>query len=237
MTQPYPIVGQIGDAASAEALWALTLRHFTSEGFGAVAYLLFDRGRINAALAFLEQGFPPALVSSFAERGYGKHAPVVRMAMTTGTPQLATQVAQTHNFSAEERDHREAMFAAGLAEVLVIPLFGPMGRNAVLFLGETGDPSLYHALDWNRLQIIAQMIHLRTLDFTQGHEGLHDLSPRELQILRWIAQGKNNAAISETLGIAVGTVDTYLRRLFEKLDVTDRTTAAVKGFGMGLIQS
>jgi DNA-binding CsgD family transcriptional regulator len=61
------------------------------------------------------------------------------------------------------------------------------------------------------------------------------LSARELEILRWVAQGKSNVVIADILQISSGTVDTYLRRVFEKLNVADRTSAAVKGVGLGLI--
>ena len=52
-----------------------------------------------------------------------------------------------------------------------------------------------------------------------------------------MAQGKSNGVIADILSISPGTVDTYLRRIFEKLDVTDRTSAAVKGVSMGLIRA
>jgi DNA-binding NarL/FixJ family response regulator len=41
--------------------------------------------------------------------------------------------------------------------------------------------------------------------------------------------------IAEILAISPGTVDTYMRRIYDKLEVSDRTSAAVKGVGMGLI--
>ncbi|MCW2404603.1 DNA-binding NarL/FixJ family response regulator [Sphingobium sp. B1D7B] len=52
-----------------------------------------------------------------------------------------------------------------------------------------------------------------------------------------MAKGKSNNVIAKILSVAPGTVDTYLRRVFNKLGVADRTTAAVKGVGMGLIQA
>ena len=43
------------------------------------------------------------------------------------------------------------------------------------------------------------------------------------------------AAAMLILSLSGATVDTYLRRIYEKLDVSDRTSAAVVGVGMGLI--
>ena len=61
------------------------------------------------------------------------------------------------------------------------------------------------------------------------------LSPRELELLRWIARGKSNTSIAQIMGVSRHTVDTIMRRLFGKLDVTDRTRAAVRGLAFGLI--
>ncbi|MEM9263540.1 MAG: helix-turn-helix transcriptional regulator, partial [Pseudomonadota bacterium] len=61
------------------------------------------------------------------------------------------------------------------------------------------------------------------------------LSERESQILRWVARGKSNASVSQILGISPNTVDTYMRRIYDKLDVADRVTASLRGVALGLI--
>ena len=61
------------------------------------------------------------------------------------------------------------------------------------------------------------------------------LSARELEILDWVARGKSNSVIADILSLSGATVDTYLRRIYDNLDVSDRTSAAVRGVGMGLI--
>lgn len=61
------------------------------------------------------------------------------------------------------------------------------------------------------------------------------LSPREREVLRWIANGKSNAVIAEILGISPHTVDTHNRRIFRKLGTCDRTTAAIKALDEGLL--
>ena len=47
----------------------------------------------------------------------------------------------------------------------------------------------------------------------------------------------SNAAIGEILGISAHTVDTHLRRIYLKLGVFDRISAAVRGIGVGLIHA
>ena len=65
---------------------------------------------------------------------------------------------------------------------------------------------------------------------------LPKLSPRETEILAWVARGTSNPLIAEILGIASSTVDAHLRRIYLKLGVFDRIRAAVRGIGIGLIR-
>ena len=59
---------------------------------------------------------------------------------------------------------------------------------------------------------------------------------RETEILAWVARGKSNPLIAEILGISSHTVDAHLRRIYLKLGVFDRISAAVRGIGIGLIR-
>ncbi|QQE77658.1 response regulator transcription factor [Alicyclobacillus sp. SO9] len=54
-----------------------------------------------------------------------------------------------------------------------------------------------------------------------------DLTPREREVLKGIARGKNNQEIADWLGIGIKTVKTHVGNLFLKLDVMDRTQAAI----------
>lgn len=54
---------------------------------------------------------------------------------------------------------------------------------------------------------------------------LLDLTPRQLQILKLLQAGKPNKALSEELGIGLGTVKQHLVALFKKLNVKNRAMA------------
>lgn len=54
-----------------------------------------------------------------------------------------------------------------------------------------------------------------------------DLSPREQEVLALLALGNTNAQIGEQLFLSVDTVKTYVRRVFAKLGVNNRTQAAM----------
>ena len=61
------------------------------------------------------------------------------------------------------------------------------------------------------------------------------LSPREVDVLELIAEGKRNKEIADALGITHETVQTYVKRLFVKLNVSDRTAAVTVALGRGIV--
>jgi len=54
-----------------------------------------------------------------------------------------------------------------------------------------------------------------------------DLTPRQRDVARWIADGKSNDSIAHLLGIRVETVKSHLRAVYDKLGVDDRLAAAL----------
>jgi len=64
-----------------------------------------------------------------------------------------------------------------------------------------------------------------------------DLSERELEVLKLLAQGLTNAEIAERLYLTRGTVRNYVSAILTKLDVDDRTQAAILAIRHGLVSS
>ncbi|NLG07908.1 MAG: response regulator transcription factor [Deinococcales bacterium] len=64
---------------------------------------------------------------------------------------------------------------------------------------------------------------------------LPDLTPREGEVLRWLAQGLSNKAIAARLGLSPDTVKDHLENVYRKLEVRDRVSALRKAAELGLV--
>jgi len=65
----------------------------------------------------------------------------------------------------------------------------------------------------------------------EAFASLH-LTPREAEVLFWLSQGKSNHAIGIILGAKTGTICKHVEHIFNKLNVENRTSAAVVALEM-----
>ena len=63
------------------------------------------------------------------------------------------------------------------------------------------------------------------------------LTPREREVLRLVARGYTNQEIATELTLSLSTVKTHLEHIIAKLDVSDRTQAAVRAAELGLLST
>jgi len=94
-------------------------------------------------------------------------------------------------------------------------------------------------VDRNTRQLTVQLVpdHLRDehllllnekeRDLSWTAPGAHGLTPRESQVLAWVAKGKTNAEIGAILQLSGRTVQKHLEHVYQKLGVAGRTTATV----------
>lgn len=73
---------------------------------------------------------------------------------------------------------------------------------------------------------VAQLFSDEPVGAETDESGL--LSAREREVLEMLAKGFYYKEIAETLGISIKTVDTYIRRIYEKLHVRSRGQAVAK---------
>ena len=123
----------------------------------------------------------------------------------------------------------------GLTDGFLLPTFGPRQHIVVFSITMAEHEDRIAHADVPILHSVAQAAHLRIDQLASEEVARPHLAPREITILHWIARGKSNEEIAMILGNKRPTIATHIKRIFAKLDVSDRASAAVKGLKFGLI--
>lgn len=172
------------------------------------------------------------------ERAYRRalHAvdPLPLMAMDSGSPFWWADMADFAQVDVTGRRYLQIIRRFGMADGLVVPTYGPGLRCGLVGCGNLAGNRRLDDADIACLQMGIQASYLRYCDLISAEvEARPPLSNREMDVLYWVTKGKSNSVIADILGISGPTVDTYLRRVFAKLDVVDRTAAAVAAVQRG----
>jgi len=90
----------------------------------------------------------------------------------------------------------------------------------------------------NRMRWLASVAHLALSNAYQS--GLRaqlepQLTERELEVLRWSADGKSAALISDILAISKNTVDFHIKNAVQKLQTANKTAAVARAVMLGLL--
>jgi len=125
--------------------------------------------------------------------------------------------------------------ARGVQDQFMVPVFGPFTVNGVVTFAFPQTLGAERDVFFDDLETAASIFHMRMVrHFGSKAEDPH-LSRRENEVLDWVAKGKTNAEIALILGIKSTSVGTYVRRIFEKMGVSDRVSAAVEGVKRGFV--
>jgi len=78
---------------------------------------------------------------------------------------------------------------------------------------------------------------LRQMSDATAEASLVALTKTEIRVLSLLGRGQSNKEIAAQLDCSIKTVKNHLNSIFQKLDVSNRTEAVVKGIEMGLISA
>ena len=79
--------------------------------------------------------------------------------------------------------------------------------------------------------------YLKKVDGNRQDEDDEELTGRELEILRYIAEDKKNREIAEILNISIRTVQTHRTNVMEKLGLHDRTELVKYAIRKGIVEA
>jgi LuxR family transcriptional regulator/LuxR family quorum-sensing system transcriptional regulator CciR len=221
-----------------DELWSLIVDYARDCGVERIGYHhLPPAGAPDAAILRVENhGFGEALLKQYLAARTSGIAALADAVHRFGRPVYLNELENIGRLSPREQAHLDGYRRAGIVNGLSLEAFGPNGRNG-LFALDIGERERLTPTALGRLRWGCQVMHLRYCELIAPTLGeLPSLSAREAEVLRWVARGKSNAAIAEILGISAHTVDAHLRRIYLKLGVFDRISAALRALGFGLIK-
>jgi len=121
----------------------------------------------------------------------------------------------------------------GVTVPIFLPGFYPVTINIVGDNLDISDDN-YHAIHLMAVYYYNAIIRIQKSENNESSENF-DLTSREKDCLRWVAQGKSEIDISDILSLSHHTVHTHIERAKKKLNVRTRTQAAVVAVQCGLI--
>ena len=128
---------------------------------------------------------------------------------------------------------RDIAVARGIASAVAFPAVGPNGPVAVLSF-DSFEHRVPSAELLRTLTAIGRDLG-RFLSRRPADLGLRPLSERQLEVLRFAAEGLSGPAIAERLVLSPATVKTHFEHIYEKLGVGDRAAAVAQALRTGLI--
>jgi len=161
--------------------------------------------------------------------------PIPAFALQSTKPFLWSEIESLTELTKPEKSYIEEMMDFEACNGLAVQVFGPSGLNGYFGLAFTQKSRVIDPLDLHEIQWVCQLAHHRYCDFVKAVSADVTLSAREREVLEWVAKGKSNSAIAKIIGVSIHSVDAYMRRIYAKLGVNERVTAAIRGLGSGLI--
>lgn len=209
-----------------------------SDYFGFMGFMLFSIPTLadEQILGKIElSNLPRGLIDSYDELGLLKNSQIFETLRRSTVPFTWSTEALNTNRPSEVAKAAIRLFAEyNITRSAFIPVHGPHGARASLgFLGnrydlthtELGDLAIFAAHAYNIYSNLKNDLVLP--------ESL--LSPRQLEVLHWAANGKTSGEIGSILSLSEHTVNTYMNNAMRKLDCVNRVQLVAKALRMRLI--
>ncbi|MBL0162994.1 MAG: LuxR family transcriptional regulator [Xanthomonadales bacterium] len=180
--------------------------------------------------------YPPEWLSLYRRRGYFAVDPVVDHCRQHITPCLWAADPAARGAGYQTRFFAEAI-DFGLRAGIGLPIHGPLGHSGMLSvaMADSADAGT-HLHQLGELQLLATFIHEAQIRLSSrtANAQVH-LTARELDCLRWAAEGKTSWAIGQQLGISERTAIFHLSNSARKLGVIGRRQAIARAMSLNLI--
>ncbi|HEY9080698.1 LuxR family transcriptional regulator [Magnetovibrio sp.] len=218
-------------------LFGAYLQALSEYGVDRVMYLpVRNTPYSNAMMPGLSHCYPEDWLTYYVEQNYAPIDPTLLHGMGVRDAFSWEDMKAYRDLSSRQILLMNQGKEAGLNDGVGVPLHGPMGEVYGVGLASS-EPNPRLAQHLKELQILSTNFHVFYAAMHDEMRNAHgvQLTPRELEVLKWCAAGKSNWSIGEILSISEHGVDFHMRNILRKLDADNRITAVVKAIHSGLI--
>lgn len=180
---------------------------------------------------------PQDYIDRYEEKNYVLRDPIVTELRETVRPFSWSDIVQRRQLTRADKRIVEEAREFDVNDGLIVPIvtlsgsmsvFSPCGRDPDLSPGARRAVELISLYSHQALKRVL-------LEGMRSSEAHTPLTPREREIMRWIAIGKSDEETAAILNISPGTVNLHVERAKRKLDAFRRTFAVVKAIRYGEI--
>ncbi|MBS0215708.1 MAG: LuxR family transcriptional regulator [Proteobacteria bacterium] len=225
----------IGES-SQEELFAKITSFGREVGFEHCAYGVRVPLPISNPKIIMLNNYPLSWQQAYSEKGYLLADPAVRHGMSSISPYVWSGFDKKSDDIPFWEDANSHGIVSGWAQ----PVLAPNGIRGMFTVTRGADPITPEEIREQvpKMLWLSQVAHYglsRHLIRRPNSAGLDDLTARELEVMRWIAEGKTSSEISMILSISERTVNFHTNCAMTKLEAPNRTAAVVRAVLLGLI--
>lgn len=221
---------------SQEELFAKITAFARDAGFEHCAYGVRVPLPIASPKIIMLNNYPQSWQQVYLEKDYLQVDPAVRHGMNSLSPYVWTGYKGTR----EELSFWEDANSHGIASGWAQPVISPNGIRGMFTVTRGADPISPDEIRDRipKLLWLSQIAHYGLAQHliqrpNSGRLGV--LTDRELEVMRWIAEGKTSSEIAMILAISERTVNFHTNCAMMKLEAPNRTAAVVRAVLLGLI--
>jgi LuxR family transcriptional regulator, quorum-sensing system regulator BjaR1 len=232
-------IRDIDAAPHLEAVREVLHCHLHQLGFERFSYqkIVAPTGRVND---FYLSTYPREWIKRYNRKRYISCDIRALSAPRFGRPYLWTEIGPIKQYTKEQQTPINEGREFGIISGASIPVYGPDGTKAHLAIASDRSAPEFEKffLSYRHvLHLMTTYLHARldALHFYDGSPAQAALTPREIEILTWGAQGKTNEEIGAILSIAPQTVMKHYQNAGQKLNAANKTHAVAIALILRLI--
>jgi len=222
-------------AESEEVVFAALLAEAQRLGFEHCAYGLRLAAPISNPKVLTLNNYPSAWQLRYQQAGYMAIDPSVRHGHLSRDPLVWGEklFASTETFWSEAKEH-------GLRVGWAQSSLDGFGVGGMLTLSRSSEALTDTELHDKEIEMrwLVQAAHLSLARLMKPKLAVQldtPLTPREIEVLKWSADGKTAAEIGDILSISVPTVNFHIKNVIQKMKTANKTAAVVQALMSGLL--